>query len=382
MRALFVSNLSFSGRNAFLSTFFSSLFLWFAAILYTPGAVSISFAFILSGVSLSILYHEKVIRRLALSFSIDRKVRFVATAVIIFFIVGFVFLGYSYSKRIAAAVLFQKGIALFQNNKDYAKAANYIKRASRLSPVDAYSRALSELALVRLDALIKGGSITSENAGSLITPVVSEALEEARRAVKLDYTSYNNWMAIGRVYESILPLGSADAYKNAKDSYIEAAKRGPHNPGVFLSLARLELFQKDLKAARSFALDALREKSDYAEAIFLISHIDLEEGKTEEGLKGIQRAAALRPNDPSVFYALGLLYYDMKNWTLAAEALDRVLKIEPSNANGRYYLGLSLYRLNRIKDAIAEFEILKSSNPGNKEIERVLKSMRSERSPF
>ena len=51
------------------------------------------------------------------------------------------------------------------------------------------------------------------------------------------------------------------------------------------------------------------------------------------------------------------------------------MAIESDYANAKYFLGLSLARLGKTTDAIAQFENLSSINPDNKEITDILSSL-------
>jgi tetratricopeptide (TPR) repeat protein len=69
----------------------------------------------------------------------------------------------------------------------------------------------------------------------------------------------------------------------------------------------------------------------------------------------LQRAAAEAPNNPRVWYVLGLLYRIDSKPQQSAEAFQRVLKLDPSNADSHYFLGSLLANQQDLPTAAAEF---------------------------
>ena len=82
------------------------------------------------------------------------------------------------------------------------------------------------------------------------------------------------------------------------------------------------------------------------------------------------------------YFRLGLLYYESKNYTRAAEEFQKSISLVPVYANARYFLGLSYARLGRNADAITEFEAVRSTNPDNVEVNTIIKNLRAGRDPF
>ena len=88
------------------------------------------------------------------------------------------------------------------------------------------------------------------------------------------------------------------------------------------------------------------------------------------------------PSNSGVFFELGLLEYNQKDYANAAQALSQAIVISPNYANAQYFLGLSDYYLKDTTDAIAQFEALAKSNPDNAEVTAILKNLNAGKAPL
>ena len=59
-----------------------------------------------------------------------------------------------------------------------------------------------------------------------------------------------------------------------------------------------------------------------------------------------------------------------------------VLEAAPNFSNAKYFLGLSYYRMDRVEEAIEQFEDLLILNPDNAEVEAVLQNLRAGNDPL
>ena len=189
-------------------------------------------------------------------------------------------------------------------------------------------------------------------------------------------------MMLGRVYEAITPLNIEGAYESAKAAYEQALTQNPRSPAILLTLARLEVAKKDNAKARENIARALREKGNYTEAIFLLAQIEAAEGNIKAAISSVEAASVIAPSDPSIFFQLGLLRFNDKDYRGAAGALERSVALSPTYANAKYFLGLSYEKLNRATDAITQFSDLQKTNPDNAEIKLILSNLKAGRPPF
>ena len=156
----------------------------------------------------------------------------------------------------------------------------------------------------------------------------------------------------------------------------------PHSPAIHLTLARLEAAKGDNGKAREHIALALREKGNYTEAIFFLSQIEAAEGNIKAAISSARAASDIAPDDPAVFFQLGLLLFNDRAYADAATALERAVALNPDYANAKYFLGLSYEKLKRGADAVKQFTDLKETNPDNKEVDLILRNLMAGRDPF
>ncbi|OHA20046.1 MAG: hypothetical protein A2836_01580 [Candidatus Taylorbacteria bacterium RIFCSPHIGHO2_01_FULL_45_63] len=368
-------------RYLSVSSFFTSLMLWVFALLYVPSITVLALAFFFTGLFLAALSEEKILKVRTLPFANNPKLGFVSVLVLIVLLVGSVVLVYIFIKKFSAALNLQKAVAAYNVAGDIAKTEEGLIRSVEASPNETAYRFLSELSLIKTNQLLSGGenALGSDEARTKLQGFLGDAQRYAQAALDLNRENYQNWIASGRVYEILVPLRVDGAYANAKQSYEQALIFNPHNPEIYLMLARLEVANRDNKKARVYIADALKEKNNYTEAIFFLSQIEASEGNLKAAISSVESAALISPNEPVIQFQLGLLKYNSKDYKGAATALERAVALNSVYANAKYFLGLSYEKLGRIKDATAQFEDVKKTNPDNKELDSILKNLKAGR---
>ena len=144
----------------------------------------------------------------------------------------------------------------------------------------------------------------------------------------------------------------------------------------------LQTITADNAKAKDYIGQALRQKNNYTDAIFLLAQIQVQEGNIKDAINSVAAASYLAPNDSGIFFQLGLLRYNDKNYAGAVDAFKKATDLNPAYANAKYFLGISYQKTNRLKEAIKEFSDLKASNPDNKEVELILENLTAGREPF
>ncbi|HEX7159451.1 MAG TPA: FG-GAP-like repeat-containing protein, partial [Edaphobacter sp.] len=91
-------------------------------------------------------------------------------------------------------------------------------------------------------------------------------------------------------------------------------------------------------------------------ALYTLQRLD--EAQTE-----LNRAATLAPNDPRVWYNLGLVARDLRDNTAAIKAFEQVLKIDPSSADAHHFLGTIHYEDKDYARAVEEYRTALRLNP-------------------
>ncbi|MFA6095310.1 MAG: tetratricopeptide repeat protein, partial [Candidatus Paceibacterota bacterium] len=359
-----------------------SAYLWIFSVIYVPSAALWIVTVGVTALFVAAMREDGIIGTNSASIASRPALSFISVLLTILALIGTLSFSYFVSVKVLANVYFQKGVVAINATGDLDKGEADITRAISLSESPLYYRFLSEVYLARLNQLFADQKISQSDAQAKFQSLLGTAIQSSQRAVALDGTDYQNHMSLGRVFESVVPLDITGAYDNAKAAYGEALARNPRSPEIELVLARLEVAHKDNAAARTHIDKAIAEKSDYADAIFLLSQIEIADGNITKAIESVESVAVLSPNDSGIFFQLGLLYYNERDYARSTTALERAISLNPQYANAKYFLGLSYYQTGDKEGALAQFQDLAKTNPDNEEVKAVLANLEAGKSPF
>ncbi|MCW9054380.1 MAG: tetratricopeptide repeat protein [Candidatus Pacebacteria bacterium] len=364
-----------------LSSFVGAVFLWVLSIFYVPHPTLFFFAFLLTGVFVAAQGQAGVVRKKEIVFQENVRAGF-AGVVILFALCILLVVGvYVSVTKFTSGIYLSRAHIAANIDRNLTGAQESIGRARMWDESDRVYRSAAEVLLLRLSEILNQNG-DPEEVGQQAQAVLSSAIESGRRAVSIDNQNYLNWIALGRIYESLVPLKVEGAYENAKISYEQVLALNPHNPLSELNLARVEMLSGNNQDARSHITASLKIKQDYTDALFLLSQIEVQEGDVENAISSIETAAIFAPNDPLVFFRLGLLRYGRADYEDAVAALERAVVLDEQYANARYFLGLSYYELGRRIDATREFTTIQSLDPNNTEVNVIIENLISGRAPL
>jgi cytochrome c-type biogenesis protein CcmH/NrfG len=369
-KSIFASNEDPRFRYISSTTFFVSLFLWLMTFVYVPSVILLSLTFIFTGIFVATLVPQGVVTEFTVNIFRNPKANFASVFVIIVLLISSIAFGYFIIERVVASTIFQKGD---------------VARAIQIAPTDTYWRGLSEISLTQVGNIISSISSVenlSESDRVNIQTAVGNAIESSRQAIAWNSENYQNWFALGRVYEVLAANGIAGSAENATAAYLEAQKRSPQSPAIPLALARLKALSGDLQGAREEIGKAIQLKNNYTDAYFTLAQLEAAANNVQGAINSVEAATLIDPNNAVLYFQLGLLKYNNHDSSGAAKAFERAVELVPDYANARYFLGLSYDRLNRESDAIAQFEAIQKTNPGNQEVELILRNLKAGRSPF
>jgi tetratricopeptide (TPR) repeat protein/O-antigen ligase len=377
-------------QSAFLitSTFFTSLFLWLACLVYVPSHSMLVLTFVLSGLFMGTLVNTGAIEFKTIDSGFCKKLYpYFSIAMLVVLALWLVI----YTKKIIAIGYFQSGVkAISLPNKDGVdKAANDFNKAVYFDESDTYYQALSEINIKKAGILVQEMQGSNERDETKIAEMsnkigatVDEAVIYTRKAIDMDPTNFYNHLSEARISEFAATLKINNAYENAKQAYSNALQFNPYSPSIYLNLARLEVTQNNFAEAQRNIGMAIQLKPNYVEAIFLMSQVQVSLGQIADAITSVKYAIQITPNNPLLHFQLGLLQYNNKNYSAAIESLSAALKLDDKYANAQYFLGLSYARLNKIADAIIQFENLSANNPDNEEVALILSNLRKGKLPF
>jgi tetratricopeptide (TPR) repeat protein len=383
-KSLFLASSDKLIRFLVISSFFGSLFLWIANIVYVPSNVVFYLTFIFTGLFLAILFISGALKMKYGLYVNSSKKNFITVLMLIVLIIVTLSAEYYIVKYYLANKYFRQAFisANVKGNIDEAEAK--LLKAVSFVKNDIYYRSLSDIGIIRMGNLISttDKNISEDALRTSFQNILGSTLSYADSAIKVDNTNYLNWINKGKIFEAIVPLKVQGSYEQSKANYEESIKYNPNNPAIYLIMARLEFTKGDNAKAKEHISTALSKKRNYTDAIFLLSQIETKEGNIKGAINSVQSAATLSPNDPTIFFQLGLLYFNNKEYKNAVGALEQAIKLNPIYANARYFLGLSYEKVGNDQLAIAQFEELQKTNSDNQEVTLILNNLKAGRSPF
>lgn len=381
-QAIFVPTKDVFARYALVTSFLGALYLWVFQVIYVPSEVLFVLTFIFTGVFFAVLYQTNQVERRIFTYSRDPRVNFVTVLVLIVVLIGAVVLGYSLSKKVIGTVWYQKSLTTLSVKGDVAAAEKMLEKAAAYDPRDIYYRALTDINILKVRAILSQQDVKTDVIQSQLLAVLPTVIDRIERAVNIDRENYQNWIQLGKVYEGLLPLGYPEAYVKANAAYLEAQKLNPKSPLIYILLAQLEAANKNVPKAKELILKSVELKPNYTEAAYLWAQLEINEGNIKGAISSIGQIALLSPNNPTVFFQLGFLQYSDKDYKGAIQSFERAVTLRPEYSNARYFLGLSLAKLGRNSDAIAQFVEIQKYNPENTEVQTILRNLRAGRDPL
>lgn len=366
------------------SSFFVSLYLWVMAWVYVPSTVVFVLTFFFTGLFLASVYVARIVEVVPYKFSYSPKASFISSFVLVVIFIGAGTLAYSLFKNSESLWYFQKSSYALNTSSDIASSEIFMKKAIATVPYDVYYRSLSEIEILKLNSTLSQdqNKVSKEEIVKQSGVILADAIKAGIAAKEADSKNYLNWVSLGRVYESAVPLNVSSAYESAQYAYGQALQRNPKNPGIYLYYARLAVAKQDLKAARGYAISAIQAKQNYLDAYFLLSQIEVADKNLKGAIDSVTAASIINPSDASIFFQLGILKYNNRDFAGAIESLQKSLVIAPDYANAKYFLGLSYEITKEHNKAVALFEDLAKTNPDNVEVKSILENLRAGKEIF
>ncbi|MBV9349676.1 MAG: hypothetical protein JO026_02900, partial [Patescibacteria group bacterium] len=362
-----------------IATAFASAFLFAVHLFYNPSESLTLVLFLFLGLFMASLPPD-VSRPRSIVFSESPRLGFAATVLMaigmVLSLVSVYGAGVTYAASTTEARALQKS-----NAGDISGALQLAKDAVSLSPEDRYLRTVTSLQLVALNSIVGSGKNDAASQAAFQSGL-SQAVQSALAATAADPLSFDNWMSRASVYEAVIPLNIAGASDNAVSALEKARALNPATPEVDYQEATIKAFLKDPAGAKSAALSALSKKADYTPAILLLAQISLGEGNLTDAITALKSAIVLTPNDSSLFYELGLLELQAKEYQSASDAFGQAILITPDYANAKFFLGEADVFLGKNQDALALFTDLQKSNPGNAMLADIITKLQAGANPF
>lgn len=389
----FVAFLFIKGRKVFalfsgdrmvayigFSLFLLTLYFWSLAFFYLPNITIFTFAFIFTGALIAFLAGEGVLARYHITFVGRSRLTFLLTPIIIALLIGVVAALVLLYRQTSSLIAFSEAqIAAASNNIDGALQA--LIRANGLAQRDVYFRALSNIAMIKLQGLSQK-KLSQEELATQAKQLIDEARIAGERAIKLDPTNFENYLQYGSVFNTLASLGVKNTTSFARDSYTQALLLNPKSPRVLFMLANVEFVGGDREKAKSYLHQALLERPNFPEALSFLVQLELEDKNPEAAIAAVSAGVIAEPTSSLLHFTLGYLYYLQNDLTNSIPQFEAAITINPSYADAKYFLGLAYAGSSRVQDAIKQFEDVQTLNPNNKEVPAIIKNLKEGNPPL
>lgn len=194
----------------------------------------------------------------------------------------------------------------------------------------------------------------------------ADAMAAGERAVKANPQNPEaNWV-LGRIYAAMSETPNPrDAgrteYASRAIQHLERADSNAH-PSVRLSLGRLYIRVREFGKAISLLGKYVAEEPDQIAAIGMLAEAYAAEGRTEEAIALLERAA---PEAPDLNTNLGELYDGQRRWRDAANAYGAAAKVRPRSLSLRLQWASALLNTGAADDAKRAREVLEEVGAGS-----------------
>ncbi len=275
-----------------MAFFVLSLYFFVSSFFYSGGSVLFLLALALAGVFIGLSAVTNPNGQVSISYLSDHRKSFFSILFIVLIVITTAALSFKYMKSIVSVAYFGKAI----NASTIPLAETSIANALRLHQSDLYFRAYSQIYLVKLNSIASKENPTDAEKAQLQSSL-EQAVNGAQLATTYNPGNYLNFQALGAVYQRLNALGVKEAYEKSIEAYTKASVLNPLNPGIKLNMANLAIASDKIKEAKEYANAALTLKSDYIDALIILSQIAKSEGENALALSYAQKALSVAPTN-------------------------------------------------------------------------------------
>jgi tetratricopeptide (TPR) repeat protein len=157
-----------------------------------------------------------------------------------------------------------------------------------------------------------------------------------------------------RVDEFIGATRSRQAFKQN----LQAATLNPADASAHYQLGLIYQKRSDLDAAVGSFQRAVEIDPGEIDAHYQLGRLARQQGRLNEAILHFERVVQLEPahSQNEIWRETGLVYYDAGQFQDALEMFDKFLDKRPSDAEARYWRGMTLYKLGRESEAAQEMQ--------------------------
>lgn len=357
------------------SSLFGAGYLWILTIVYVPQLVMLAYAFMLTGVMVAVAVAAGVLNVREIRAQHSYASGLVLTGTLVLLIVVGIGAVVVQAERLRTNIVLSRVVAI-ANAGDLERASALADTASILGSDARAAQLKTNIEFARFSALLNQENENTTELQAQLEAALSRTVAAAQSAVAANENDYQNWLLLGDVYASLVPLEIEGAVESAAAAYEQAQQRNAKTPLVAMRLARLAFATNDLESARTYASAALNLKSNYTDAYYLLSQIAINQNNVADAIASTESAVLLNPENTGLLFQLGVLQYNAAAYDRAVTILERAVTINPDYANALYFLGLSYEQLGNAEATLAAFERIAALNPDNEQIVAVVATLK------
>ncbi len=369
-------------RFTSIASFAGALYVLALAVFTVPGPIVLMAGFLMLGIFVSSLRYAARAREWGVIFARSPRVGFIIVFGLTLLLLASILAAYVVVERYLGSVAYAEAANALSVG-DLPAANDAASRSIMFAPSDRAYQLIAGIGIARMNQIAADTTLAAADAQAQFQAALSGSIEAALTATRLGPNNYQNWAMLGNVYQTVVPLNIEGAYDNAKTAYAQAMALNPTNPVLPYVTAQLEIARNQPAAATESLMKAINLKRDYTQAIFLLSQLEVQQGRAREALEAAEAAAYFAPNDPVVLFQVGILRSANGNNQGAVQALARAVELNPQYANARFFLAAMYAILGDYPKATAELEQVAALSPENAQaVAADLAAVRAGRNPF
>jgi len=346
------------------SAFVASIYLWGMSIVYVPGVTILLLAGLFTGVVCMAYSANTPVYTATISVRANQRAGFILVGIVMILILAAASSLYYAGRHYASVLTYNTAIQTIADGIALDTVEQKIATAYATTQNDVYARQIAQYQLLRMQNLITVTEPTVTEQ-TQFQEAATNGINAAQLAIAQDATEPEGYVLLGNIYGILAIAGIAEASERAIAAYDQARQYDPTNPVYDLNAAQLQARTGNVEAAREAIAQALSRKSNYTEALALLTEIEVADGNVAGAIASNEALVALDPQNPGRYYQLGVLYTSAADALSATRAFERAVQLDPNYANARYFLALAYAEAGRTDDAIAQLEIVRDLNPEN-----------------
>lgn len=351
-------------RFVSIGSFVGAAYVLVLAVATNPGPVMLLLGFALAGLFVSSLRYGGSRREWGVIFARNPRVGFIIVFGLTLLLLAAVVAAYVVVERYLGSVAYAEASQQL-SGRNIDAAMSDVNRSLLFAKSDRAYQLAAAASIAQMQKVANDTSLSPSQAQQQFQAALSTGIQAATLATQVGPNNYQNWVALGSVYQAVVPLKINGAYDNAKAAYQKAVVLNPTNPTLPFVMAQLEIAQGNAQAAETDLTTAIGLKRDYTQAILLLSQLQVQEGKAQEALQAAEAAAYFAPTDPNVLFQVGILRLGTGNIDGAIQALSAAVDQNKQYANAHFFLAVAYANKGQYANAIAQLQAIAALSSAN-----------------